>query len=373
MNLFFEILIIFLLLLANGIFTMAKFAAVLPARPASGPCRPRRPQGPCRPRPRGAPHQLPPHRPDRHHPRGHPRRCLRRRHPLRQLSAWLATSPALAPAANLLGVFLAVGVITYFSLFVGELVPKRLALSNPEDRAMLIAKPMTGLSKLAAPAVWFLTISTNLVLKVFGLGLETPPSAEEISNLIEQGANAGVFHRAERAMVESVPQLDGRSVTAVLTRHTKIVALDIADSAEGNWRKIVASGHSHFPVYEGNRDHILGLVSVKSLWANAAGIGDDIRHHLTSPLFVPETIHLVQLLDTFQKSSRHLVLATGEFGGVQGLVALIDVMEASVGDLPEPGDRRAPKSSGAMTSPPSWTPPWRSPTRAATFTAPAPR
>jgi putative hemolysin len=144
-------------------------------------------------------------------------------------------------------------------------------------------------------------------------------------------------------MVEGVLQLDERSVTEIMTRRTKIVALNIADAPEVNWHKIVASGHSHFPVYEGSRDHILGLVSVKSLWANAAaGVGNDIRHHLTSPLFVPETIHLVQLLDTFRKSGRHLALVTDEFGGIQGLVTLIDVMEAIVGDLPEPDDRLAP-------------------------------
>ncbi len=262
-----------------------------------------------------------------------------------KLAVVVARSPALAPYAMPISIFVVVGAITYFSLIIGELVPKRVALSNPEGRAMLIAKPMTGLSRLAAPFVWFLTLSTNLVLKVFGLGKEVdaPPSDEEVTHMIEQGASAGVFHKAERAMVEGVLRLDERPVSEIMTRRTKIVWLNIADSDEINWRKIVASGHSQFPVYEGTRDHVLGMVTVKSLWANAAaGVPNSIRNHLIAPLFVPITVNVIQLLESFKKTGKHLALVTDEFGSVQGLVTLIDVMEAIVGDLPEPGDRTLP-------------------------------
>lgn len=210
---------------------------------------------------------------------------------------------------------------------------------------MLIAKPMTGLARLAGPVVWFLTISTNLVLKLFGLGkdIDAPPSEEEVTHLIQQGMTAGVFHKAERAMVEGVLRLDELPVTEIMTRRTKIVWLNIADSDEVNWRKIVASGHSHFPVYEGTRDQVIGMVSVKSLWANSAiGAANELKNHLVRPLFVPSSITAVQLLETFKKSGKHLALVTDEFGSVQGIVSLIDVMEAIVGDLPEPGDRRTP-------------------------------
>lgn len=262
-----------------------------------------------------------------------------------KLSTWVAGFPLFAPYASFIGIFVVVGAITYFSLIIGELVPKRVALSNPEGRAMLIAKPMTGLSKLTSPAVWFLTISTNLVLKVFGLGKEVdaPPSEEEVTHMIEQGTTAGVFHKAERAMVEGVLRLDERPVTEIMTRRTKIVWINVADTEEVNWRKIVSSGHSHFPVYEGTRDQVIGLVSVKALWANAAaGLPNSVRNHLTTPLIVPQTVHGVQLLESFKKSGKHLALVTDEFGSVQGLVTLIDVMEAIVGDLPEPGDRLSP-------------------------------
>lgn len=260
-----------------------------------------------------------------------------------ELATYLAQVEPLASHARIISLVLVVGGITYLSLIIGELVPKRVALGNPEARAMLVAAPMAALSKLASPVVWFLTISTNGVLRVLGLGKQedAPPSAEEVSHLIEQGTSAGVFHKAERAMVEGVLRLDERPVTELMTRRTRIVWLDIEEPEEVSWRKIVASGHSHFPVFEGSRDNVLGMVAVKSLWANAAfGVANNLRMHLTQPLFVPSTINAAQLLELFKKSGKHTALVTDEYGTVQGLVSLIDVMEAIVGDLPEPGDRR---------------------------------
>lgn len=262
-----------------------------------------------------------------------------------EAAALVSLVPGLAPFSRGIGLFIVVGAITFCSVVIGELVPKRIALNNPERKAMLVAGPMNALSRLAAPFVWLLTQSSSLILKGLGLGKETdaPPSEEEVSHLIEQGTTAGVFHRAERAMVEGVLRLDERPVTEIMTRRNRVVWLNLADPDEINWRKIVASGHSHFPVYEGNRDNVLGLVAVKALWANAAfGVTNHLRNHLTPPLYVPETVNAVQLLEAFKKSGKHLALVTDEFGGIQGLVSLIDVMEAIVGDLPEPGDRRGP-------------------------------
>ncbi|MET0262281.1 MAG: hemolysin family protein [Rariglobus sp.] len=265
-----------------------------------------------------------------------------------KLADWLAIKvPFVASYADGLSITLVVGAITYFSLIIGELVPKRIALNNPEAKSMLMAGPMNALSRLALPFVWLLTFSTNGVLKLFGLGAEkdAPPSEEEVTHLIEQGTTAGVFHKAEQAMVEGVLRLDERPVTEIMTRRTKIVWLDVNDSDDVNWRKIVASGHSLFPVYEGTRDHVIGLVSVKALWANAAiGLGNRLRDHLTQPLYVPQTVNAVQILETFKKSGKHLALVADEFGSIQGVVTLIDVMEAIVGDLPEPGDRHVPQA-----------------------------
>ena len=262
-----------------------------------------------------------------------------------KLAVELNQVPVLAPYSTALSIFVVVGLITYFSLIIGELVPKRVALANPEGRAMLIARPMTALARIGRPFVQLLTVSTDGVLKLFGLGKdkESPPSEEEVAHLIEQGMTAGVFHRAERAMVEGVLRLDERPVTEIMTHRTKIVWLNIADPAEMNWRKIISSGHSHFPVYETTRDNVLGLISVKSLWAHAAmNVPIHLRDHLVQPLIVPETINAVQLLENFRRSGKHLALVMDEFGSIQGLVTLIDVMEVIVGDLPEPDDRHQP-------------------------------
>ncbi|MBE7539473.1 MAG: HlyC/CorC family transporter [Opitutaceae bacterium] len=262
-----------------------------------------------------------------------------------KLAVEIAKIPALANYSLAIAIVIVVGVITYCSLIIGELVPKRMGLSNPERRAMLVAKPMMLLARTAAPFVWFLTASSNGVIKLLGLDKdkEAPPSEEEVDHLLEQGTSAGVFHSAERAMVEGVLRLDERLVTELMTRRSKIVWLNVNDTDDVNWRKIVTSGHSHFPVYDGTRDNVIGMVSVKALWANAAiGVPNQLRNHLVKPLFVPDTITAVQLLDTFRKTGKHLGLVTDEFGSIQGIVTLIDVMEAIVGALPEPGDRREP-------------------------------
>ncbi len=249
----------------------------------------------------------------------------------------VATVPFLEPYSRAIGLVLVVGAITFASLVIGELVPKRIGLSNPERKAMLVAAPMAALSRLAAPAIWLLTAASDAAMKLLRLGRETeaPPSEEEVSQLIEQGAAAGVFHHSERGMVEGVLRLDARPVTDIMTRRNRIVFLNAADPDETNWRKMVTSAHSHFPVYEGTRDHILGMVAVKALWANAAiGVPGHLRDHVTKPLFVPRTANLVQLLETFKASGKHTALVTDEYGSIQGMVTLIDVMEAIVGDLP---------------------------------------
>jgi putative hemolysin len=253
----------------------------------------------------------------------------------------------LAPYSRVLALVIVVSVITYASLVIGELVPKRIGLSNPERKAVLIAGPMNALARLAAPFVWLLNASSDLVLKGTGLRreAETPPSDEEVTHLIEEGAAAGVFHKAERGMVEGVLRLDETPVTEIMTRRNRIVYLNVADPDDVNWRKIVASGHSQFPVYDGSRDQVLGMVSVKALWANSAiGVPTRLKDHLTKPLFVPRTITIVQLLESFKKTGKHLALVADEYGSIEGIVSLIDVMEAIVGDLPEPGGRRSPEA-----------------------------
>jgi len=139
--------------------------------------------------------------------------------------------------------------------------------------------------------------------------------------------------------------LDQRPVTTLMTPRPKIVFLNLDDPEEVNWRKIVTSGHSYFPVYQGHRDQIVGMVAVKALWAHSAiGLPTTLKNLLLPPLLVPEKMTANQLLEQFKKTGKHIAVVTDEFGAVQGLITLIDVMEAIVGDLPEKGDRVQPEA-----------------------------
>lgn len=237
--------------------------------------------------------------------------------------------------------------ITFVTIVLGELVPKRLALANPERWAVALARPMHALSRIAAPFIWLLTVCTDGLARLFGARSDrpTPVTEEEVTSLIEQGLNAGVFHKAEKAMVEGVMALDKCAVTTLMTPRPKMVWLNLDDPDEANWRKIVASGHSHFPVFQQHRDNVVGMVSIKALWANAAfNLPTTLKNLLTPPVIVPETTTAIQALEIFKKSGKHVALITDEFGGIQGMVTLIDILEAIVGDLPDPMRRAQPEA-----------------------------
>ncbi len=230
-----------------------------------------------------------------------------------------------------------VAFITFASLVLGEIVPKRLALHAPEKTSMMIADPISKLGKLASPFVYIVGRTTDSLLDLFGIKRPEEPAVtrEEVQVLVEQGSHAGVFHQAEIGMVEGVMRLDEERVGDLMTPRAKIVWLNAGDNDNVNWRKIVTSNHSHFPLYTGNRDNVLGMVSVKAMWANAsAGIQTSLKNLAVPPLIVPETMIAVKLLETFKQSGKRIALVTDEFGSVTGLVTLIDVLEAIVGDIP---------------------------------------
>lgn len=237
---------------------------------------------------------------------------------------------------------LIIAVLSAVILICGELIPRRLAASNPERVAALLAGLMRVLAWLASP---LLKVSRNVTEGVARLVGAKPRAAEaagdeEVRALVEKGMHAGVLHRAEKEMVEGVLALDQLRVTAIMTPRPKIVFLNIDDSEEANWRKIVTSGHSYFPVYQGHRDQVVGFVAVKALWANSAiGASTALKNLLSPHLAVPERLTVIQLLEQFKQSGRHIAIVVDEFGAVQGLVTLIDVFEAIAGDIPE--SRRA--------------------------------
>lgn len=266
----------------------------------------------------------------------------------RELNHWLLERiPGAGEYSNYISFGSVVLGITFFTIVLGELVPKRLGLANPERWALALARPMNLIAKLAAPFVWLLTVGTDGVAKILGSRAEpkVTVSEEEITSLIEQGLHAGVFHKAEKAMVEGVMALDRCPVTALMTPRPKMVWLNIDDPDEANWRKIVASGHSHFPVYQKHRDSVLGMVHIKALWAHAAfGLPTNLRNLVTPATMLPENTTAIQALEQFKKSGKHTALVIDEFGGVQGMVTLIDILEAIVGDLPDQLRRAQPEA-----------------------------
>lgn len=254
-----------------------------------------------------------------------------------QLAVWLNRIPLLAPYGEVLSVVLVVFGITYLSLIIGELVPKRLAMNNAERIAALVARPMRMLAKFTYPAVQFLSISTETVLKLLGAkpSAEPPITEEEIHMMIDQGTQAGVFEPAERQLVASVFRLADLNIHQLMTPRPNIIALNIDAPPADNWARMAASGHSFFPVYRGNLDNLLGIVSVKELWDRAvAGQPTDLKATIMKPLLVPETISPLMLLEAFKRSGQHIALVVDEHGGIEGLVTIIDVLEAIVGDIP---------------------------------------
>ncbi len=259
------------------------------------------------------------------------------------LAGWPLVGPYAGPVA-----FVLVGVaITLASVVIGELVPKRVALASPEAISRHVAGPVSRLATLAYPVVVALTWLTEGILKLFGLGKARDQSVSEgeINDLVQQGLRTGAFNPTESEMVAGVLELDQLGVTAIMTPRPKMVFLNLEDPDEINWRKIVTSGHSRYPVYTSHRDQVVGVVTVKALWANSAfGLPANLKNVMVPPLLVPEAMTVIHLIEQFRKTGQHLALVTDEFGAIQGLVTMIDVMEAIAGDLPEKGRRQAPEA-----------------------------
>lgn len=263
-----------------------------------------------------------------------------------ELSARLVSIPLLSPYSEAIALGIVVLGITYLTLVIGELVPKRIALHNAERIACTMAAPMRVLSQIASPAVYLLSISTDAVLRILGIRpvAETPVTEEEINILIEQGMKAGTFEEAERDMVERVFLLGDLRVGALMTPRTEIVWLDIDDSPEEILRKIADSGNSRFPVGQGSLDNILGIVQVKDMLGRNMGKPADLKASLRRPLFVPESTHALKVLELFKQSGIHISLVVDEYGSVQGLVTLNDILEEIVGDIPSIEELEEPQA-----------------------------
>jgi putative hemolysin len=259
-----------------------------------------------------------------------------------RLNAFFLQVPSLAPYAHVLAMGTMVVGLTYVSLILGELVPKRLALTHPERIASIIARPMQVLSTAARPLVLLLSVSTETILRVLRVRqVKTPAvTVEEIKVLVEQGAEEGVFEPTEQELVTNVLNLDQRQVGSVLTPRSTVDYLDVRDSVETNRERLRSAQHNVLPLCDGGLDHVLGFVRATKVLEQVMGSSALDLPSLAEPaLYVPETMSLMKLLEQFKRTHLPLALVVDEFGDVEGLVSLTDVTEAIVGDLPsEPGE-----------------------------------
>lgn len=253
-----------------------------------------------------------------------------------RLSINLQEFPQLKGYSETLAFGIVVIAITYVSLVFGELLPKRLALHNPERIAAAMSGSINFVSRLCAPAVVLINGSTNLVIRVFGLrpSAEPPVTEEEIKVMMEQGTEAGVFEEAEHDIVKSIFKLGDRAVSALMKPRREVVWLDVDDPVAENQKKLASSLYSRFPVARGSLDNVLGIIQTKDLLTRClSGAGIDFKESLRPPLFVPEAVPALRLLEMFKQSRTHMALVVDEYGGVEGLVTLNDILEDLVGDV----------------------------------------
>jgi putative hemolysin len=250
----------------------------------------------------------------------------------------------LRPYSDSIAITIVVLGITYTSLVIGELVPKRLAMHNTEKIACMVANPMRTMSVIMSPAVHLLSSSTDIILKIIGIKPigEHSISEDEIKILIDEGIKAGTFEIAERDMIEHIFRLSDQRVSALLTPRNDIVWLDVDDSPDEIRRKMVDSGLSRFPLCQNSLDNILGIIQVKDILSrgilckdvSCKDIIEEIKKSLRRPLFVPDNTHVLKVLELFKQSGIHMSIVVDEYGSVQGLITLNDILEEIVGDIP---------------------------------------
>jgi putative hemolysin len=244
------------------------------------------------------------------------------------------------PYLDSIALLLVVASITYFTLLFGELVPKRVALFRPEATASLLSRPMNLFSRMVFPAVRLLSGSTEVVLRILGIehGQRQPVTEEEIRHMMREGAKAGIFEPEEPDMVQNIFRLGDLRVGAVMTPRFEIVGLDVKEPPEFYWKKIQESGHTHYPVYDTTLDNVLGIVACRSiLLQQVRGEPLDLRAVMMPHILVPEHLPAFRMLESFHSPGTHMVLVADEYGNVEGLVTLHNILETIVGPLPGDG------------------------------------
>ncbi|MGY1410267.1 MULTISPECIES: hemolysin family protein [unclassified Luteimonas] len=250
------------------------------------------------------------------------------------IGGWLVQNvPALGSYAGTVGLVVAVGLITFLTIVLGELLPKRLALLAPERLASIIALPMHGLSRIATPAVWLLTTSVRALLRLLRLHKTEAAQVteEEIRLLVSESHEQGVIDSDERNMMNRVLRLGDRTAASLMTPRTRIAWLDVAEGFDENLAVMRATPFSRYPVYRGNDADVVGILEVKSLIDRLEEPEFDLFKYLREPLFVSESTPALKVLEILREEQYSLALVVDEYGDVAGLVTVNDVLEAVIG------------------------------------------
>ncbi len=264
------------------------------------------------------------------------------------LAALISGAPALAPYATVIATLVIVLSVTYLSLVIGELVPKRLALTNPEKFAAAIALPMTFISRIASPFITFLSASTDLILRMVGVKAsdkEPEVTQDDIRGLLEHGAETGVFVEKERELVDRIFRLADQRVSGLMVPRTEIVWIDADAPVERVRVAVAAESHSHFPVCNKGLDNLLGVVHLKDLVKG--GILNpnqpiDLKVLARKPRFVPESMPAIRLLEEFRAGETHIAFVLDEYGTLAGLITLNDIVESLIGHVSRGGEEAEP-------------------------------
>jgi len=251
------------------------------------------------------------------------------------LTAWLRQFALIQPYARPVALTFVVIGLTYFSVVVGELVPKRLGLLAPEGIASLVAKPMNFLSAAARPLVWLLSTSSDLILRLLGARGrdEHPITDDEINVLMGQGAESGIFHKSEQEIVSNVLRLDEQRVGVIMTHRSDLFLIDLTSPAEEIRRLLIECPFEHAIICRLGVDNIVGILRRVDLLAAALDGGTiDIERQMKAPLYVPESLTTFQLMENLRRAHTEIALIVDEYGHLEGLVTLADVLTSIVGD-----------------------------------------
>jgi putative hemolysin len=250
------------------------------------------------------------------------------------VAVFLEGFPILALYSKGIATAAVVVIITFFSLVFGELVPKRLGLSNPEKIAKTVAAPMRLISTIAYPFVWLLVNTTTIIMKIFRVKTDdSQVTEEEIKAIINEGTEHGAIEATEQEIIQRVFHLGDRNITSLMTHRSDVIWFDVNDNEQSIREKIMKEPHTVYPVCDKSIDHIKGIVSIKDMYVTPDEVS--FKHTMKNPLFVPENISPYQLLEKFKVSKIHTSFVVDEYGTLLGLVTLNDLLEAIVGDLPQ--------------------------------------